>query len=620
MANGPFGNPLSTGIALSFEVDMTPYREMHKRKLLAAEEKKQQRAKQQKELQDILKNVTVDTSKIHDRYKDDAMNEYASTINDIMSMYKEGNVSGVYQRINKFNNGINSYVDATENFKAYVKSDGSKTFKDENIIRAFNDVENVSEKEFTEMSQADADYSNGVYNFVVTDRVDADAYINKLIQGVDKDVMYDPSTGQPVVAGRLAETGRVSYKTGVSNAKDIEDRTLAWFMSNGQSAVRTLMSEYGLKPGDLDSTDESGQNMLEKYARDYVSKRVTPKLYGQTEYTIPKEKESKGWTFGGGGAKSPNWEVNKVSNIPVSLTDEVGGSLSGWKVDYTKQTGQKELQRSVELGKGAYFAEGGKKIHKISDSATGMGMVIEATPAGVYVRDDKQGGQVWAAYETNYMPPKDDLMKGFKFDPNKPGTEEEQKQAWINISIDEDEDRISKTKRIVYVPLTSENEKIEFRTAMGMSADEFDKLLKEIGASPASGTQSSESTTSTKIKGIDKNIVRTLTETEASGMPYKYGVQEENDTTDYEDLRVSYYDDKSIKNLIGYREGTWWYIVQDGKYPKQMGLTVPDAQSRLIKGSTTSEDVNYNFKDFERFKPSSTPSTSTTVSNPFDQQ
>jgi len=118
-----------------------------------------------------------------------------------------------------------------------------------------------------------------------------------------------------------------------------------------------------------------------------------------------------------------------------------------------------------------------------------MGMVIEATPAGVYVRDDKEGGQVWAAYETNYMPPKDDIMRGFKFDPNKPGTEEEQKQAWINISMDEEEDRISKTKRIVYVPLKSENEKIEFRTAMGMSADEFDKLLKEIGAS--SSTRSS---------------------------------------------------------------------------------------------------------------------------------
>jgi hypothetical protein len=383
MANGPFGNPLSTGIALSFEVDMTPYREMHKRKLLAAEEKKQQRAKQQKELQDILKNVTVDTSKIHDRYKDDAMNEYASTINDIMSMYKEGNVSGVYQRINKFNNGINSYVDATENFKAYVKSDGSKTFKDENIIRAFNDVENVSEKEFTEMAQADADYSNGVYNFIVTDRVDADAYINKLIQGVDKDVMYDPSTGQPVVAGRLAETGRVSYKTGVSNAKDIEDRTLSWFMSNGPSAVRTLMSEYGLKPGDLDSTDESGQNMLEKYARDYVSKRLTPKLYGQTEYTIPKEGGG-GFSFSMGSGKSEGSIFNKSGGRELKLEgDNVLKTKGQYDVTFTKGTGR----TTMSVPSGSYVLDPTTGEYKTTSFT---GSLEDAIPLYPMVGEDNQ--------------------------------------------------------------------------------------------------------------------------------------------------------------------------------------------------------------------------------------
>jgi len=385
MANGPFGNPLSTGIALSFEVDMTPYRQMHARKMANIEEKKQQRAKQQNELQDILKNVTVDTSKIHDRYKDDAMNEYASTINDIMSMYKEGNVSGVYQRINKFNNGINSYVDATENFKAYVKSDGSKTFKDENIIRAFNDVENVSEKEFTEMAQADADYSNGVYNFVVTDRVDTDAFVNKLIQGVDKDVMYDPSTGQPVVAGRLAETGRVSYKTGVSNAKDIEDRTLAWFMSNGQSAVRTLMSEYGLKPGDLDSTDESGQNMLEKYARDYVSKRVTPKLYGQTEYTIPKESGG-GFSFSMGSGKSEESIFNKSGGRELKLE---GGNVLKTKgqydITFTKGAGK----TTMSVTDGSYEIDQNTGEFKKTNYS---GLLSDAIPVAPIVDEN---GQEW---------------------------------------------------------------------------------------------------------------------------------------------------------------------------------------------------------------------------------
>ena len=40
MAKGPFGNPLSTGIALSGVIDMTPYRQMHARKMKRKSEEK----------------------------------------------------------------------------------------------------------------------------------------------------------------------------------------------------------------------------------------------------------------------------------------------------------------------------------------------------------------------------------------------------------------------------------------------------------------------------------------------------------------------------------------------------------------------------------------------------
>ena len=139
----------------------------------------------------------------------------------------------------------------------------------------------------------------------------------------------------------------------------------------------------------------------------------------------------------------------------------------------------------------------------------------------------------------------------------------------------------------------------------GMSEAFLDEQMR-INMTPlnnTSGQAASRSSTSTKIKGIDQNMVQTLTADGASGSPYKYAVQKEDDTTDYEDLRVKHYDDKSIKNLIGYREGTWWDIIKDGKYKKMS--PVPGYESRLIKGSTTSEDVNYNFKDFESFNPSS---------------
>jgi len=497
MANGgAFGNPLTTGIALNFEVDMTPYRQMMRDNLQFAQTQAAERKKKQKEFQDILKNVAYDDSKIHTRMRDDARNEYAATINDVIELNKKNDYGGIMNRIAKFDSKLNNYVDATSNFRAYEKaSEDGKSWTDMNYINAYNNPEKFDDsyliENFSDVALYDKDA--GIFSAQAIPKQDEVAFVNKYMQGMKDQFMRDDE-GKIKRSGFLSETGDYAYLKAKSQDPEsfYQELGIAW-LGGGGNNVEHMRRKLGLKPEDLEGSIDTPSGPMAKsayYATEFMKGVAEPKMYSEELRRPAKEEKYKGWTFGGGGAKSPNWEVNKVSNIPVSLTDEVGGSLSGWKVDYTKQTGQKELQRSVELGKGAYFAEGGKKIHKISDSATGMGMVIEATPAGVYVRDDKEGGQVWAAYETNYMPPKDDLMKGFKFDPDKPGTKEEQKQAWINISIDEDEDRISKTKRIVYVPLSSENEKIEFRTAMGMSADEFNKLLKEIGASPTSGTTS----------------------------------------------------------------------------------------------------------------------------------
>ena len=81
MANGgAFGNPLTTGIALNFEVDMTPYRQMMQDNLQFAKTQAAERKKKEKEFQDIMKNIAYDDSKIHTRMRDDARIEYAATI------------------------------------------------------------------------------------------------------------------------------------------------------------------------------------------------------------------------------------------------------------------------------------------------------------------------------------------------------------------------------------------------------------------------------------------------------------------------------------------------------------------------------------------------------------
>ena len=186
----------------------------------------------------------------------------------------------------------------------------------------------------------------------------------------------------------------------------------------------------------------------------------------------------------------------------MALTDEVGGSFSGYKIDFIKQSGQTEIQRNIELGKGSYMTEGGSKIHEIDDKATGLGKIIPATPAGLYVRDDKDGGQIWAAYETNYIPPKVKDMSKFEtmglYDPSSSLTKEQQFEMYKEVSSSDDQDVSRSEKRIVYVPIKSKAEEIELRTAMGMSQRDLDKLIDDLG-----GVKKQSSLTSGQQSAVD---------------------------------------------------------------------------------------------------------------------
>ncbi len=292
MANGPFGNPLSTGIALSFEVDMTPYRQMHARKMANIEEKKNQRKKQQAELQNILKNVTVDTSKVHERYKDDAMNEYAATINDVMSSFKSGNVAGTYQRINKFNNQINSYVNATQDFNNYVKSKGDNTFRNEELKRAMNNVEGVSDDQLMEMFQRDIDYSNGLFNFTVIDRPDVMGNANKVLQGTEKMFMTDDA-GDYIRTGKVGPRNKELYRTSIKDPDKFFEGQ-ANLLKNSAGGNRLLMEYGGIAPAQLDERDASGRQLRDVLADKYVRELLSPKVYGEKglDPTIPRVDKS----------------------------------------------------------------------------------------------------------------------------------------------------------------------------------------------------------------------------------------------------------------------------------------------------------------------------------------
>ena len=283
MANGgPFGNPLSTGIALNFEVDMTPYRQMMQDNLDFAKNQAAERKKGQKEFQDILKNITLDTGKIHERYKKDAMNEYASTINDVMAMQKAGNVGGVHERIGKYNSGMDSYVNATTDFNNYKKSKGDNTFRSEAAIAAMDNVEGVSNEQLMKDYQNDVGYSNGLFNFTVIDRPDVIGYGNKVLQGVPQQYVKDDK-GEIVATETFGPKGTRLYETSIKNPENFIKETSAWLLGSA-GGNRLLMEQYGMTADQLDEVDkDTGRQRLDLAAEGYIRNTFAPKLYGEKE-------------------------------------------------------------------------------------------------------------------------------------------------------------------------------------------------------------------------------------------------------------------------------------------------------------------------------------------------
>jgi hypothetical protein len=398
MANGPFGNPLSTGIALSFEVDMTPYRQMHARKMANIEEKKKERKKQQDELQGILKNITVDTSKVHERYKDDAMNEYAATINDVMSSFKSGDVAGTYQRINKFNNQINSYVNATQNFSDYVKSKGDNTFRNEELIAAMNNVEGVSDDQLMEMYQNDIDYSNGLFNFTVIDRPDLIGHANKVLQGVEKQLSTDDE-GKYIRTGKFGPKGAELYQTSIPNVEQFITEESNWLKSSA-GGNRLLMEYGGITPAQLDERDASGRQLRDVLAEDYVRKTLSNKLYGEAK-EYPYKPESK---TGGEKTFEEKYKVDKEPTFVDIEVDQNSGIPANSKLIGIPFNAQHDInatkwdyRKTIEISDGSYQMVGGRPIEKPSSRGPGV-KETGAVPMGLYALKGPSDKRVYAGY------------------------------------------------------------------------------------------------------------------------------------------------------------------------------------------------------------------------------
>ena len=336
MANGPFGNPLSTGIALSFEVDMTPYREMHKRKLLAAKEKEEDQKKKQQQYADILKNITPpDASKIHKKYMPEVQNQYAELIDSAMGYINKNDMASLHKHMFGFKSNAEKAVQATENYKNYVNSDANKTFKSIEAIRAMED-DNTALSQISKDYQNDVEYGDGYLFWATIERPDLLGETNKILQGAEKTIVFDG--GKPVVTGRMPETDEVIYQESVKDPDKVIDYLSGWLMSS-PGGNRLLMDYGGINAGQLDERTPDGMQKRAALAREYVSKEIEPKLYGQK---ISKIKEGGGgFSFSMGSGKSEESIFNKSGGRELKIE---GGNVLKTKgqydITYTKGAGK----------------------------------------------------------------------------------------------------------------------------------------------------------------------------------------------------------------------------------------------------------------------------------------
>lgn len=395
MANGPFGNPLSTGIALSFEVDMTPYREMHKRKLLAAKEKEEDQKKKQQQYADILKNITPpDASKIHKKYMPEVQNQYAELIDSAMGYINNNDVASLHKHMFEFDSNAKKAVQATENYKKYVNSDANKTFKNIEAIRAMED-DNTSIGDVFDKYQNDVEYGDGYLFWSTIEKPDLLGETNKILQGAEKAVVFDG--GKPVVMGRMPETDEVIYKESVKDPDKVLDYLSGWLMSS-PGGNRLLMEYGGINAGQLDERTPDGMQKRAALAREYVSKEIEPKLYGQKISKIPKKDDDRG-----SGMKfedkytvsdfSEKIKDTQISGIP-SGTEMVGKAFNP-KGDVTSKA-KGGYERLVTVSPDSYESIDGKPIRKPVRS--GETITINMVPMGIVALKGSKDDRVFASY------------------------------------------------------------------------------------------------------------------------------------------------------------------------------------------------------------------------------
>lgn len=336
---GAFGNPLTTGIALNFEVDMTPYRQMMQDNLKFAQTQAADRKKKEKEFQDILKNITYDDSKILKRRRDGARVEYASLINDVINLNKNGDRGGVQNRIADFRSGMNNLVDEKTNFNLYEKAAREgKSWTSAEYINAMNGLNEgeTSDESILKLYPDEIDYDSksGTFASQAIPKADAMSWANKILQGM-------PLKSTDLKPEFVPETGE--YRFPLSKVEDPEafyKEMGALWLGGGESNVETMRREMNLTSDDLDGTGAIDNST--EYMRSLFQDKVGGQRFGRP--LAPKTPKP---TYGFGNENIGDVSFSGKPSSVVSTESSTPEQIKQGRLDYVTN----ELQGPYDVAK-----------------------------------------------------------------------------------------------------------------------------------------------------------------------------------------------------------------------------------------------------------------------------
>jgi len=382
MANGPFGNPLSTGIALSGVIDIvTPVRQAEERKRQREASEKKERDQRAKELGAIMGKIAIDEDKIWWRYHDDARLQYADTIDKVQQMYSAGDYAGMYKTINQFDTKMANYIQATNQKSKWEDSvrKGDKYY-DQTYLNALEnrDVDMPDLVKIADESGFGAyDPNTNILGFIdPVQRIDLREKVKKAIDG--QKYMYEKQ-GKSLKVSGYGASGEPVYEMSLQDRQGTID---AVKKSIQPQAVPYMLMEMGYSKEDqLNMTpQELDQRLNEAIENTY-------NLYDTKEERGPIPKEGGGgFSFSMGSGKSEESIFNKSGGRELKIE---GGNVLKTKgqydITFTKGAGK----TTMDVTDGSYEIDQNTGEFK---KANYSGSLSDAIPVAPIVDEN---GQEW---------------------------------------------------------------------------------------------------------------------------------------------------------------------------------------------------------------------------------